>query len=98
MPEGFGADGSVASSKVLYITLIYTAAFGAAGGYVAARIGQVKPLLHAALVGAIVFALTAVATTLMWATAPPWYHLATLVLVFPVAVLGGKLCEMQWAR
>lgn len=91
MPEGFGADGSVLGSQALVIMLICTVVFGIAGGYVASRIGQVKPVTHAAIVGAIVFVLTALQASLMWSTAPAWYHLATVIVVFPAAVLGGML-------
>jgi hypothetical protein len=94
-PEEFGPDRSVQSPKLLAITLIYTALFGAVGGYVAARIGQVRPIMHAAIVGAIVLALSAVSTVFLWSTVPPWYHAATLIMVLPIAIAGGKIGELQ---
>jgi hypothetical protein len=95
MPEEFAADGSVKGSTVLGVTLIYTAVFGAVGGYVAAWIGQVRPMMHAGIVGAIVLALSAMAAAFLWETVPPWYHIATLVMALPVALIGGKLREMR---
>jgi hypothetical protein len=95
MPGEFGPEGSLPGAKILAITLICTGVFGAIGGYIAARIAQLRPVMHSAIVGGIVLALTALATVFTWAAAPAWYHLATLAMVLPVAVLGGKFREMQ---
>jgi FtsH-binding integral membrane protein len=94
-PQEFGPDRTAQGPKLLAITLIYTAVFGVIGGYVAARIGQVRPIMHSSIVGAIVLALSAAATVFMWSTAPPWYHVATLIVVLPVAIIGGKIGELQ---
>jgi hypothetical protein len=95
MRAEFEPDGSVSGSTVLVITLIYASIFGAVGAYIAAWIGQVRPMLHAGIVGTVMLVSTALATIMTWGTAPPWYHIATLALVLPVALIGGKVREMQ---
>jgi hypothetical protein len=95
MPSSFASDGGVQASNVLAVTLFYTAIFGVIGGYVAARIAIQRPLLHAAILGGIMLAFSALSAVLLWSTAPPWYHLATLAMVLPVALIGGKIRELQ---
>jgi multisubunit Na+/H+ antiporter MnhB subunit len=98
MPGSFAPDGGVQASEVFAVTLVYTALFGLIGGYVAARIAIRRPLLHAAILGGIMLAFAALSAALLWSTAPPWYHLATLAMVLPAALIGGKIRELQLKR
>jgi CBS domain containing-hemolysin-like protein len=95
MPGSFAADGGVQGSNVFAITLLYTALFGVIGGYLAARIAIQRPLLHAAILGGVMLVLSALSAAFLWSTAPPWYHLATLAMVLPAALIGGKIRELQ---
>ncbi len=95
MPDWFAADGRVQDSSALIITLIYTALSGVVGGYVAARIAIRRPLLHAGILGGVMLALTALYTAAVWSTSAQWFHLATLAMVLPAALLGGKIRELQ---
>jgi CBS domain containing-hemolysin-like protein len=98
MPASFAPDGGVQGSYVLAVTLLYTGIVGVIGGYVAARIAIERPLRHAAILGGIMLAFSALWAVLLWSTAPPWYHLATLAMVLPVALVGGKIREFQAER
>jgi hypothetical protein len=98
MPDSFTPDGGVEGANVFAITLFYTALFGVVGGYVAARIAIQRPLLHAAILGGVMLGLSALSAVLLWSTAPPWYHLATLAAVLPAALIGGKIREIQAKR
>jgi hypothetical protein len=95
MPESFAPDGGVQDTHVLAITLLYTALFSVIGAYLVARIAIQRPLLHAAIFGGVMLALSALSATFLWRTAPPWYHLATLAMVLPAALIGGKIRELQ---
>jgi CBS domain containing-hemolysin-like protein len=98
IPESFAPDGGVQGSNVFAVTLVYTALFGVIGGYVAARIAIRSPLLHAAILGGVLLVLSAFSAVFLWSTAPPWYHWATLAMVLPAALIGGKICEFQLKR
>jgi CBS domain containing-hemolysin-like protein len=94
-PDSFAPDGGVQDWNVLAITLLYTALFGVIGGYVAARIAIRRPLLHAAVLGGVMLGLSALSAAFLWSTVPPWYHLATVAMVLPAALIGGKIREIQ---
>ncbi len=94
-PDSFAADGGIQDSSVFAISLVYAAVFGVIGGYVAARIAIRRPLRHAAILGGVMLAFAALSAVLLWSTAPPWYHLATLAMVLPAALVGGKIRELQ---
>jgi hypothetical protein len=60
------------------------------GGYVAARVAEVAPLLNAACVGLFDLALGIVTIN----QSPLWYSLAGILLTLPAAITGGVL----WRR
>jgi hypothetical protein len=95
MPHLFASDGPARGSNVFAIMLLYTALSGVIGGYVTARIAIQRPLLHAAILGAGLLALAALSAVFLWNAVPPWYHLATLAMMLPVALIGGKIYEIQ---
>ncbi len=94
MPGSFGDDG-MAHGLALWVALVYTAVFGAAGAYVAARLAPGHPLRHALILGAIALLLSVIATIQLWHTAPAWYHILAVLLVLPSAWCGGMLFERQ---
>ena len=96
MPGSFGNDG-MAHGLALGVALIYTAVFGSAGAYVAARLAPGHPLRHALILGAIALLLSVTATIQLWHSAPAWYHIPAVLLVLPSAWFGGMLFERQAA-
>ena len=91
MPESFDVTGRVQSGTVLLFMLAYVAGFGLLGGYIAARLAQRRPYTHALVLGLICLAITLAGAILAWDTAPAWYHMASSLLVVPVALLGAML-------
>jgi peptidoglycan/LPS O-acetylase OafA/YrhL len=96
-PAAFAANGQARDIGVLIFVLAYTAAFGIAGGYVAARFADRRPVAHALALGIVALIISTVITIFAWSTRPAWYHIMALLLVLPAALLGGKLRELQSA-
>jgi hypothetical protein len=69
-------------------------ASGAAGGYLAARLGRAAPLATAFVVGV----LGAFLTLLLGVDAPGWYRPALLLLLVPATLSGGWLHARHLAR
>ncbi|NUO73793.1 MAG: hypothetical protein HOQ10_13900 [Frateuria sp.] len=63
------------------------------GFYATARLAPVRPMRHAMVLAAIAFALTLMTTLASWNSAhvvqPHWFQLSMLLLLFPLAWLGG---------
>jgi hypothetical protein len=84
-----------APPNALVIKLAYETGFALIAGYIAARVGVRKPLQHALIMATLVLAGRAIIAALTWKDAPPWFHIAVLVLIVPAALLGAKLCELR---
>jgi hypothetical protein len=69
-------------------------AYGAAGGYLAARLGRAAPLGAAFVLGVLGVALT----LLSGGDAPGWYRPALSLLLIPATVSGGWLRARHLAR
>jgi hypothetical protein len=86
----------VSPETIAELTVIFFAAdltFGAAGGYLAARLGRAAPLG-----AAFVFGILGVIITLISGGASAWYRLTLLVLLIPSTVMGGWLHARHLAR
>jgi len=64
---------------------------GLAGGFVAARLAPIRPLLHASLIAVLLTAASVL--NLMTLPHPTWFVAANLLLVILVPLLGGRLGE-----
>jgi peptidoglycan/LPS O-acetylase OafA/YrhL len=73
------------------VTVVYTMACVAAGGYVTAWLARRAPVRHAAIMGVIESALTIVAMLSLSGYAPLWSWVAGIVLTTPAAWLGALL-------
>jgi len=75
------------------LAILYRAAFGIGGAYLAARLAPGAPYRHALSLGAIglVLSFGGVVAALTHDLGPVWYPIALLVIAFPSAQLGGKL-------
>jgi hypothetical protein len=52
---------------------------------------------HALILGALGLAFNVFASTKMWNTAPAWWNIMSLLLVMPLAYIGGRIRENQLA-
>lgn len=95
LPGAFDALGRTESAPVLLFTLGYLFVFGTAGCYLAARWAPHSPVRHALALGLAGLLFSTVGTVVLWASAPPWYHVAALTLVMPAAWLGGRIRERE---
>ena len=71
------------------VTLVYTMACVAAGGYVTAWLARRAQVRHALIMGVIESALTILAMLSFAGHAPLWSWIAGIVLTTPAAWLGG---------
>src|SRR5262245_30989893 len=89
VPESFRDQGL--DLRGLLLTLGANAVCGVLGGYIAARIATRRPIVHATALGVLMLLVSIAATAFFWDRAPAWFHLATLALTVPAAMLGGKI-------
>ena len=73
----------------LVCSIVYGAAFAAFGGYLAARIANCKPLLHAGLVAAIIATGAIVAMIVERQASSLRSQIAVLFVMAPAALAGG---------
>lgn len=95
MPGAFSVAGRTESVPVLLLTLAYVFVFAVVGCYLTARLAPHSPMKHALILGLLGLVFNIVGTTLLWNTAPAWYHVTALLMVMPAAWLGGRLREAQ---
>jgi len=74
----------------LFLALGYTALGGAAGGAVAAHLTPGREVRTALVLGITLLAVGLLVVIGRPGTAPLWYHGASLALVIPVALAGGR--------
>jgi hypothetical protein len=92
-PESFGQQGL--DMRGLLLTLVGTTIAGVAGGWTTARIAPRRHLAHTVWLGLLVLVFGIAASAVSWDRAPVWFHLATLALSVPAAMLGGKIRTLQ---
>ena len=98
VPEAFDAAGRTESVGMLVFSLLYVGVFAVTGCYIAARLAPDHPMRHALILGGLGLVLNIVGASMMWDSAPAWYHIIAIALVMPYAWLGGWLRERQLAR
>ena len=94
-PQSFDAKGYAHGEQNLLIVLAYLSVFEVAGGYIAGRIAVRKPVMHAVILGLLVFTLSAVVSALTWDAATMWYEISALLVIVPMCFLGGLLCRLR---
>lgn len=87
LPQNFNAF----TTDILIATAVYRAVYAAAGGYIAAWYAPDRPLMHAAILAAIGFALAVFGAVFKWDLGQHWYPIALAVTGPPCTVLGGAL-------
>ena len=78
-----------ASTGIMVGSMGYGVAAAMLAGYVASRVGQSQPMMHAGMVGVLIAigALASIATRPQ--NAALWSHLGALLLMAPAALIGG---------
>jgi hypothetical protein len=78
-----------ASTGIMVGSIGYGVAAAMLAGYVAARLGQSRPMMHAALVGGLIAIAALVSIAMRPQNAALWSHWAALFLMAPAALVGG---------
>jgi hypothetical protein len=91
LPRNFNAF----TETMLIVATLYRAIYAAFGGYVAAWYAPGRPVMHAAILAAIGFALGILGAVAGWRLGHHWYPIAIAVTGPVCTVLGGWL---YWPR
>ena len=97
-PDIFGPNSSTSNVNYLIIAIIYVGIYATAGCWLAATLAGRRPMLHALILGVLGLVFNLAAVPGMWALFPHWYTVVSLILVMPVAWLGGRIRERQLER
>ena len=97
----FPPSGTMMSTGQFLVALAYRIAYGAAGGYIAARLAPSRPIGHALVLGGIGFILSIAGAAATWNResefGPRWYPLALVAIAVPSSWAGGKLGVRSWS-
>jgi len=85
-------------TSLLLVLVLCIAAVGVVGSYITARLAPRRPMMHAVILGMISLVIVFAASTFDWAESPAWYHVLTVLLVLPAALLGGRLYDRPGRR
>ncbi len=88
------ADLSVVPSSYLVIKLVSSFIFSIIAGFVAALIAK-ESMLSTAILGILLLLTGLFFQISAWNQIPLWYHIPFLLLLIPLAILGGKLKKQE---
>lgn len=92
----FPPFGQPMPDALFLLATAYRIVYGAAGGYIAARLAPSRPVSHAVALGIIGAFLSIAGAAATWKGGaeygPKWYSLALIAVAIPSAWAGGKLC------
>jgi hypothetical protein len=81
------------------LALAYRCLYGAAGGWLTARLAPSVPLQHALWLGVLALVISVAGAVATWNAGPQfgprWYSLALIAIAVPTAWLGGRLFERR---
>ena len=98
LPEMFDATGRTDNLGMLIFSIAYVGVFAIAGCWVAARLAPKEPMKHALILGLLGLVFNIVGASVMWESAPAWYHILSIALTMPYAWVGGRIREQQLAQ
>jgi hypothetical protein len=93
IPGAYHADGSVADAWILLLALALSFVFSVASGWTAGRLAGAWAFASGLGLGALLFV---VGVGVQWQyrdSMPLWYHLAFLLALWPMAMLGARLAR-----
>lgn len=91
MPNAFPTGGSITDVTALVITLGLSIVCSLAAGIFASKIGATSSGKAVVALSFILLAVGIGVQASMWHLMPVWYHLAFLVLIIPMTLLGGRI-------
>lgn len=94
-PWAFNARGAPTNLWILIVSMLYSAVYGVVGCYVAARLAPSNPMKHAMILGLIGLLTGGYVNYLFWGQVPSWYPIINVLLILPLAWLGGRLRENE---
>ncbi|WP_304219054.1 hypothetical protein [Phenylobacterium aquaticum] len=92
----FPSGGKTMGQGLFALAFGYRALFGVAGGWIAARLAQARPVAHAVVLGGIGLALSLMGVAVSLGhpeMGPGWYPIALAVTALPLSWLGGLLAR-----
>jgi hypothetical protein len=98
LPEMFDANGRTDNLGMLIFSIAYVGVYAIAGCWVAARLAPKEPMKHALILGLLGLVFNIVGASVMWESAPVWYHVLSIALTMPFAWVGGRIREQQLAQ
>lgn len=90
-PEAFREDGTTQSVGILVLLLFDSATFSLLSGWLTGFVAKGREMHHGLVLGIVLLAVGVAVQIGYWDVMPLWYHLIFLVLLLPMAALGGKL-------
>jgi hypothetical protein len=94
-PWAFDANGAATNFWILVVQMVYSAVYGVVGCYAAARLSPSNPMKHAMILGFIGILAGGYANYLLWGHVPSWFPIINVLLILPLAWLGGRLRENE---
>ena len=95
LPGAFRADGSTDHPGLLLTILGWSVVVSLVSGYLAAIIAPAKPLVHGAVLAALLLVTGIFVQLQYWNLLPLWYHICFLVLLVPSVMFGTALRVRQ---
>ena len=96
-PWAFDELGAPTNMPILLVSMLYSAVYGVVGCYVAARLAPSSPMKHALILGVIGVLMTGIMNYTLWGHVPAWWSIGNVLVVLPLAWLGGRLRENEIA-
>jgi hypothetical protein len=96
-PWAFDEVGAPTSMAILLVSMVYSAVYGVVGCYVTARLAPSSPTKHALILGVIGVLVTGMMNFMLWGHVPGWWSIVNVLVVLPLAWLGGQLRENEIA-
>ena len=90
-PTHFAEDGSTQSTGILALLLFDSVLFSLIAGWLTAKLAHRKELGHALGLGLALLAVGIAVQLQYWDVMPLWYHLIFLVMLLPMAWVGGRI-------
>ena len=94
-PWAYDERGGTTNLPILIVSMVYSAVYGLVGCYVTARLAPSNPMKHALILGFIGIFAAGAANWALWGHVPAWWSIGNVLLVLPLAWLGGKLRENE---